>query len=108
MIAFICLFLPAVLAVWLYEHLRKTELSRKQWFYRYCANAVFINLACFAAKRFLLETGGDPFASLYADATPAAALNYLIMAVPAAAVFAFLQVIFTKHATITVEEETHD
>lgn len=42
---------------------------------------------------------------LVTDVTPAAALNYLIMAVPAAVIVAFLQVVFTKHATITVEEQ---
>ena len=105
MIALICLFFPAVLGVWFFEHLQKTPLSRRQWVYRYCANVIFINCICFAAKRFLLDTAAAPFASLVTDVTPAAALNYLIMAVPATVIVAFLQVVFTKHATITAEEQ---
>lgn len=105
MIAFICLFFPAVLGVWLFEHLQKTSLGRKQWLYRFCTNTLLINGICFGAKRFLLDTAGEPFCSLYADTTPAAALNYLIMAIPAGVVVVFLQVLFTKHAAITVEDE---
>lgn len=105
MIAFICLFLPAVIGVWLFEHLQKTSLRPKQWLYRCCANILLINGICFAIKRFLLGTGGEPFCSLYADTTPAAALNYLIMAIPAAVLAAFLQIVFAKHATVTVEEQ---
>ena len=108
MIAFICLFFPAVLTVWLYEHLRQTELSRKQWLYRYCINTLFVNLACFAAKRLLLGTADAPFVNLYTDVTPAAALNYLGLAIPAAVVLAFVQVLLSKHANITVEDDKHD
>lgn len=108
MIAFICLFFPAVLTAWLYEHLRRAELSRKQWLYRYCMNTLFINLACFAAKKLLLGTAGAPFVNLYTDVTPVAALNYLIMAIPAAVILAFVQVLLSKHASITVEDDKHD
>ena len=108
MILFICLFLPAVLAVWLYEHLQKNELSKKQWFYRYCLNTVFINFVCFAVKRFLLGTAAQPFGGGITDATPSEALNYLIMAIPTAVFFSFLQVLFTKHVSLSVEDEHHD
>lgn len=101
MIAFICLFFPATLGVWFFEHLRKAPLSRRQWLYRYCANAMVVNGICFAVKRFLLDTGHLPFA----DITPSAGLNYLIMAIPTAIIAAFLQVVFEKHTAITVEEE---
>ena len=105
MIAFICLFLPAVIGVWLFEHLQKAPLCRKQWLYRYCASTLLINGICFGIKRFLLGTGGEPFYSLYTDTTPAAGVNYLIMAIPAAVLVSFLQIVFAKHATITVEEQ---
>ena len=102
MIAFICLFFPAVLGVWFFEHLRKKALTRRELFYRYCGNTIFINAICFVAKRFLLDTGFEAFA----DITPAAGLNYLIMSVPTALVLGFLQVILSKHADITIEEQT--
>ncbi len=105
MIALICLFFPAVLGVWLYERLNKTDLCRKQWLYRFCANTVFINCICFAAKNFLLDTASEPFYTLYADATPTAALNYLIMAIPVGVIVVFLQVLSAKHTAITVEDE---
>ena len=108
MIAFICLFLPAVLGVAIYEHLKKAKLCRRQWLYRYCFNAVFINMICFAVKRFLLGTGGDAFTGISGDATPATAVNYLIMAIPTSAVLAFLQVLWGKHAKVTHEENADE
>ncbi len=108
MIAFICLFLPAVLGVAIYEHLRKQKLCRRQWLYRYCTNAVFINMICFAVKRFLLGTGGDAFTGISGDATPATAVNYLIMAIPVSIVLAFLQVLWGKHTKITIEDDSNE
>ena len=103
MIAFICLFLPAVFALWLFEHIRKTELTRKQWFYRYCTNVLFINLATFAFRRFVLNKGYDPFGTLVEDISCVNGLHYLIVAIPAAILLAFLQILLTKHVTITIE-----
>ena len=105
MIAFICLFLPAVLAMGLFERIGKTKLNRRQWFYRYCTNTLLINLICFAAMGFWLNTADAPFYTLYTDTTPAAALHYLIMAIPAAVILAFLQILLAKHTTITVEAQ---
>ena len=107
MIALICLFFPAVLGVGMFERWQKTNLTRKQWLYRFCANALFINCICFCVKRFLLNTAAEPLYTLYADVTPSAALNYMIIAVPTAALFAFLQVAFAKTAKITVEDDTN-
>lgn len=107
MIAFICLFFPAVLGVAIYEHLRKQKLCRRQWFYRYCTNVVFINMICFAVKRFLLGTGGDAFTGVGGDATPATAVNYLVMAIPVAVVLVFLQVLLGKHANVTLEDDAN-
>ena len=105
MVAFICLFFPAVLAVGIFEHLRKGPLSRRKWLYRYCTDVALINGICFAVKRYLLDTAADPFASAVADLTPSAALNYLIMAIPTAIILAVMQALAAKHVTVTVEEE---
>ena len=105
MIAFICLFFPAVIGVWFFEHLHKTPLSRRQWLYRYCACTILTNALCFAIKRFLLDTGFVPLSGVSSDMTPSAGLNYLVMATPIAIIIGLLQAIFSKHATITIEEQ---
>lgn len=107
MIALICLFFPAVLGVGLFERWQKTDLTRKQWLYRFCTNALFINCICFCVKRFLLNTAADPLYTLYVDITPIAALNYMIITIPTAVVFAFLQVVFSKTAKVTVEDNAN-
>ena len=58
MIAFICLFFPAVMGVWLFEHATKTKLEKRQLLYRYCFNVIVINFICFAIKTVseLLQT----------------------------------------------------
>lgn len=104
MVAFMCLFFPAVLCVGLFEHLKKERCSPRGWLYRFCTSALFINGLCFLVKRFLLGTADAPFFTLYADTTPIAALNYLVLAIPGMILFAFLQVLLSKHATVTVEE----
>jgi len=105
MIALICLFLPAVFALWLFEHIHKTELTRKQCFYRYCTNVLFINLLTFAFRRLVLSKGYEPFGTLLEDFSSVDGMHYLIVAVPAATILAFLQILFTKYASITVEDQ---
>lgn len=104
MIAFMILFFPAVLATRLYEKLQKTDLTRKQWFCRYCTNALLINLFCFLVKVLILHTGTDSLRSWTGDATPSTAVNYLITAIPAAVILSFLQVLLTKHTKVDVED----
>lgn len=105
MIAFMLLFFPAVLATAIYEGLKKTSLDRKQWLYRYCANVLLINLFCFLVKLIVLGTADAPLYTLSQDITPHAALNYLVMAIPAAVVFSFLQVLVNKKVKPEVEEK---
>ena len=105
MIAFICLFLPAVLCLRLFEYVRKITLTRRQWFYRYCNNVLFINLIIFALRRFVLSKGYDAFGGLLQDLSPVSGMNYLIIAIPVAIAVAFLQIFLVKHAKITLEEK---
>ena len=105
MIAFMILFFPAVLATAIYEGLKKTSLGRKQWLYRYCANVLFINLFCFLVKLAVLGTADAPLYTTSLDITPHAALNYLVMAIPAAVIFSFLQVLVNKKVKTEVEEK---
>lgn len=105
MIAFMILFFPAVLATAIYEGLKKTSLGRKQWLYRYCANVLFINLFCFLVKLVVLKSADAPLYTSNLDISPHAALNYLIMAIPAAVIFGFLQVLVNKKVKTEIEEK---
>lgn len=105
MITFICLFFPAVLSVWIYEKLVKTNLNTKQWLYFYTAGNLFINLLCFLVKKVLLGTAANALYTLQADITPSAACNYLIMAIPAAVFLAVFAALLRRHITITVEDD---
>ena len=92
MIAFIVLFLPAVLSVWLWEKTKKTTLAKRNWFYLFTFNTVLINFICFATKKWLLKTGDAVIFSFAADMTPSVACNYLIMAIPLAVIIPFVPV----------------
>lgn len=105
MVAFICLIFPPILAVWFYEILTKQSLNPKKWVYRFALNAVAINFVIFMVKKFILKTGMAPMYSATQDMTPDAAFNFLIMALPIAAVLVAIQVLFSKKAKLTIEEE---
>lgn len=87
MIAFIVLFLPAILSVWIWEAVNKTALPRRNWVYVFALHTVLINFVCFAVKKWILHTADAPIFSFVADMTPSTACNYLIMALPLAVVF---------------------
>ncbi len=108
MIAFICLFFPAVVSLWIYELLIKKSLLKRQLVYRFCFNALLINAVCFAVKAFLLSTGGEPLFTLYSDMTPNVAVRYLIMALPVSVVLALVEVFLTKNIKVTVSDEKED
>lgn len=97
MITFIVLFLPAVLSVWLWETFNKKHLCKRKWLYLLSLNILLINFGCFAVKKWILYTGANVMATLMADMTPSVAVNYLIMAVPAALALALVEkVVYTK------------
>lgn len=103
MIGFIVLFLPAVLSLWIWESVCKTTLSKRKWIYLLSLNIVLINFVCFAVKKWLLHTAGDPLSSLMADTTPSAAVNYLIMAIPTAVGLALIEKFFFHKVRLRVE-----
>lgn len=104
MVKFICLFLPAVLSVWLYEHLNKTGLKGRKWGYFYAMDLIVINGLCFAAKRYLLHTATYPLTDGTSDMIPSAALNYLIMSIPLAVITALVQVFCFRHTALSIED----
>ena len=104
MITLICLLFPAVLSVWLYEKLAKHDLTKKNWCYLYVFNALVINVVCFLVKKLVLNTAQHSMS----DISPAGALNYLIMAMPTAAVLAYVESLLKKNTKVTVEDEDNN
>ena len=104
MIAFIVLFLHAVLSLWIYEVLSKKEMVLKKLIYRFCVNVLVINFICFLIKGYVLTTGGVPFLFDGKQMLPISAFNYLLLALPIAVLIAFLESIVTKKTALAVEE----
>lgn len=103
MITFIVLFLPAVLSVWLWEVFAKTQLTKRKWVYLLSLNILLINFGCFAVKKWILYTGNNVMATLMADMTPSVAVNYLIMAIPAAVALALVEKLVSGKIQLRVE-----
>lgn len=115
MYAFICLFLPAVISVWVLESAKKISLSKKQWLYYFCLNTVLINLACCAAKKWVLRTGDYIITGLQTDMSPSTACNYLILSAVFTLATAFAEALLSKHVSLEVcdnedckEHSTHE
>lgn len=108
MITFIVLILPAVLSVWLWETFAKTQLSKRKWVYLLSLNILLINFGCFAVKKWILYTANNVMASLMADMTPSVAVNYLIMAIPAAVALALAEKLAYSKLRLRVESDDKD
>ena len=108
MIAFICLFFPAVICIWIYELLIKRNLTKRQLVFFFCLNTLFINGVCFALKSFFFATGSEPFYTFVSDMTPNVAVRYLFIALPLGAVLALIEVFLTKNVKVTVSDEKDD
>lgn len=107
MLAFICLFFPAVTSVWLFESLAKTEFSLKESIMRFCTNALIINLLCITVKKFFFATGENPLCS-EGDMVPNVAFVYIIMALFFAICVTIFEVIFSKKIKSVTAEEVSD
>lgn len=96
MIAFLCIFFPAVIALWLLEALNRRRLDRRTWLYRYCGYALAINFLCLAIKRFVFRNAMYPLYELATDMIPSTAVNYLLMALPIAVGLVLAEVIIQR------------
>ncbi len=105
MIMFIVLFLPAVLSVWIRDTARNAPLSKRKWLCFYALNNLLVNFTCFAVKRWVLSTGGVALMGDAGDMTPAAACNYLIMAVPVSIALGLAELFFAKRVRLQVESD---
>lgn len=104
MLAFICIFFPAVISVCIYEKLSRKTLERRQWAYLYVEAVLLINFACNFVKKALTGSGEVPMYDLYTDMVPERFVNYLTMAIPVAVALAVFQVLLSKNVKISVEE----
>lgn len=102
MLAFTALFFPALITVCFYERLTKAKLSVKNTVYLYAVGNMGINCICAFLKKFLFKTADLPLTVGW-DMTPSAALNYMIIAVPAAVLLGFIAVLLKKNVKVTKE-----
>lgn len=108
MVKFICLFLPAVVCVGLYEHLSKRELCRRHLAYMYGLDVILINFIIFGVKQYLLQTADQSLTAPSGDMLPSVAFNYLLMGMVSAIGIAIAQVFLSKHAKVTIEESSNE
>ena len=104
MIAFICLFVPSVISIWIYEALSKHKLNLKEWIYRYSLNVLCINLLVFLVKKFILATSAQGLSNM----SPEAAIRYMVIAVPLAIIFSVFQIFVSKNVRVRVCEEENE
>ena len=108
MMNIIVLVLPAVLSVWLWEIFSKKHLSKRNWIYLLSLNVMLINLGVFGVKRWVLDTATKALSSMTQDMTPLVAMNYLIMAIPAAIALAVVEQFVHSKIRICVESDEKD
>lgn len=99
MFVFVCLFLPAVLSVCIYEKLLKRDLAPKACIQLYAVAAVFVNLLSWVVLRI-------KFAVYYFDVYDSDVLiKFLAVAVIAAAAFGVVAALLNKNVKVQVEDE---
>lgn len=108
MLAFIVLYLPAVLFVWLYEKLSGENISLKKWVYLYALGNLCTNALCWLTMRFAFGTAHDVFYSIYEGMLPVNACNYLLMAIPFALVLGALSALLGKKTSVSIEESGNE
>jgi len=100
MLEFICYFFPAVLTLWLFESFTRQKLSLKRCIYRYCGNAVIINLFCFTLNTFLIK------ANLPLNFETA--FYYLVMAIPFGVILTVIESVLSDTTKVTIEENVDE
>ena len=100
---FVAVMLPAVVSVFIFERANGSDLKPKSFLYLYSASNLCVNLICAALKRFILNTA-EAALSVGGDMTPSAFFNYLIMAIPAAAVVGITAALL-KRENVKVRKE---
>ena len=104
MLELLCLFFPAIPGTALTERLLQKRLTGKETLYLYSVECLCINFFVFLIKRFLFHSAIVPL-NPQEGMTISAAMNYLIVALPAVPVFAFLTALVLKKADIRLERD---
>ncbi len=102
MIGFICLFFPAVVSVGMVDAVTRRDFSLKQFIYRFCTNALIINLVCFLIKKFVLGAGKE-YLFVSGDAVPDVSIVYIGMALVAAIVLGLIESLLCKKVSVDLE-----
>ncbi len=108
MIQFMCMFFPAVVAVWVFEAISKTKLDLKGWIYHFTVNALITNMAVFLLKKFVSHTSNEFLAMPGADMVPEVAIRYVVMALPVAIAVAVISALLPKFLKVTVETDQQE
>ena len=103
MTRFICLFFPSLLALWIFEHLAKTNLSLKRTAYLYAFNVIVINVFVMLINRYVLRIEQKVAANLVEFSTPGF-VYYLAVAVPLSAFMGLMERFWHKFVQVTVEK----
>lgn len=93
----ICMLLPAVLSVWIFEKLTKTPLSRRDWLSFYCGNVIVLNLCCWIIIHRFMNTPVLDFASINILTT------YILCALPLSALFPCIITLIRRNVRFKIE-----
>lgn len=105
MVSFICLFFPAVVALWLFEKVNHYHFNLKKMLYNYCIFNLCINGICFFIKEYLLNTGMYTLTGSMKDMSVTAAFHYLVMAIPLSIIFPLIATVLSRNIKITKESQ---
>lgn len=101
MLAFICLFFPAVLSLRILEVLNRKEPRPLHRVYHYCTFVLLINLVCIGLYIFVFHTSAL-FSHEGGDMLPRTAFSYMIVATLIGAFLAVLQALLQRHVSLQV------
>lgn len=107
MLAFISLFLPAVLSVALIDHMRKEKLTVRGLVYCYAVANLFVNVVTIIIKMglFQLAVSSQSFSSTM---TLQMTVDYLIFAIPVAVLFSFVVMIVQNKGVLVIKSDNEE
>lgn len=104
MVSFIVLFFPAVLTIWIFESLSKTDLRPKYFAVFYAASVLLINTICFLVLYYILDWGQVSLHDPQEGMSVYYAVRYLTLAVPMSVFVGIAAAFLRKYIRIEIEE----